>query len=56
MSRIMSGRRVELSSTCWRRDWREERKVSSCCSLLIVEDVASAVSVEEVVGEEDDVN
>ena len=55
MSRIMRGSRVELSSTCWRRDWREERKVSSCSSLLTVEDVASAVSVEEVVGD-DDVN
>jgi len=55
VSRIMRGSRVELSSTCWRRDWREERKVSSCSSLLTV-DVASAVSVEEVVGEEDDVN
>jgi len=53
VSRIMRGSRVELSSTCWRRDWREERKVSS--SLLTVEDVASAVSVEEVVGD-DDVN
>ena len=52
MSRIMRGSRVELSSTCWRRDWREERKVSS--SLLTV-DVTSAVSVEEVVGD-DDVN
>lgn len=48
MSRIISGSLVELSWTCCRRDWREERKVSSSLALLVSEDVD-----DEVVDEED---
>ena len=52
MSRIIRGRRVEFSSTCWRRDWREERKVSSSLLLLAEEVTSAAVSEGEVIEEE----
>ena len=42
MSRIISGSLVELSWTCCRRDWTEERKVSSVCA-----------EVDDVVDEDD---
>lgn len=40
---------MELSLICSRRDWREERKVSSDVSVSVVDD-------DEVVEEDDDVN
>ena len=52
MSRIIRGRRVEFSSTCWRRDWREERKVSSSLLLLAEEVTSAAVPEDEVIEEE----